>query len=56
MLCYNRGCGKEYVESENIEGKLFKSIKYHENTLKDFALTLPESSFFATKTNKFTSF
>jgi hypothetical protein len=28
LLCYNRGCGKQYVESENNKGKPFKRLKY----------------------------
>ena len=46
VLCYNRGCGKEYLETENNEGKLFKRIKYRQNILKDFTLTLPPINIF----------
>lgn len=27
LRCYNKGCGKEYKEQENGEGKFFRFIK-----------------------------
>ena len=41
FMCYNRGCGKEYVESENDKGKglkihfTFIPVVFYFNTIID---------------------